>query len=94
MVNMDRKKGIAIAPLIFGIIFIGQSLRQLAETGFSMLPAIILISGVSAVLVGVGIIFGWRDFETGEIESNYSVIIGLSFIGLCSFGVGVAFVLI
>ncbi|WP_162993856.1 hypothetical protein [Halalkalicoccus subterraneus] len=67
---MEQKKGIAIAPLIFGIIFIGQSLRQLVETGFSLLPAIILISGVSAVLVGVGIIFGWGDFGTGEIESN------------------------
>ena len=88
--RMPSKKSVGIAPLVTGIGLTSQSLGHLLESGFSPWAGAGFVGGVAAILVGVGILRRWGDFDTQTAETIDRPAAILAGIALVSLVVGAA----
>lgn len=91
---MSSSKTVGAAPLITGILLASQSVRGIVQNGLSLWAIPGLVGGCAAVLVGLGILLEWREFEieTGDRSRASEVaLVGLAVLGFAA-GAAVAVV--
>ncbi|SFK60227.1 hypothetical protein SAMN04487950_0122 [Halogranum rubrum] len=88
---MSSKNAVGIAPLVTGFLLASQSFEQSVLSDPSLSSVAGLIGGCAAVLVGVGILTGWREFDTETESSGQTAAVALAVIALVAFTAGVAF---
>ncbi|WP_152424895.1 hypothetical protein [Natronococcus jeotgali] len=81
---MSEQRRVGIAPLVIGVVLLGQSLSQLVQTGFSIWAVVSLIGSVAAIFVGAKILLTEDVDSNGRKESTTA----LASIALLSFIVG------
>lgn len=91
---MPSRNAVGIAPLVCGLLLVGQSLPELLDGASATLSTYALaaqaIGGSAAVVVGVGILREWESFggeRTEEETHSASVLLGV--VAMLAFAVGV-----
>lgn len=87
---MSSKNAVGLAPLVTGFLVVSQSFEQSVLSDPSLSSVAGLIGGCAAVLVGVGILTGWRDFDTETKSSGQTAAVALAAVALVGFLGGVA----
>lgn len=93
---MDQVKGIGIVPLVLGTWFAGTTGAQLLSQITSSAPlftrqvftsALVFISSLCMIAIGIGILLEWGAFAPSEGESQ-KALLAFGAIALIVFGAG------
>ncbi|MFC4358630.1 hypothetical protein ACFO0N_11830 [Halobium salinum] len=98
---MSSRNAIGVAPLVTGLVLVSQSFGALTGGDSTLWVVSSVVGGCAAALVGVGILFGWGEFdpESGEADESESggtgemgrpVPLALAGVALCAFLAGAA----
>jgi hypothetical protein len=91
---MSSKKAVGVAPLVTGLLLAGQSFEQSVLRDPALWSIAGLVGGCAAILVGVGILSGWREFEVETDTSNQNTSLALAGISVLCFAGGVALAIV
>jgi hypothetical protein len=67
---MPSNEATAAAPITTGVLLAGTAVREVARHGLEIWTTLALAGGLSAVVVGLGVLTGFRGFGSGESDSD------------------------
>lgn len=70
MKSMPSNKTIAAAPLATGVLLAGTAAREITQQGLEIWTALALAGGLSAVVVGFGVLTGFSGFNSDDPDGH------------------------
>jgi hypothetical protein len=88
--SVSSRKAVGVAPLVAGFLLAGQSFERSVLSNPSPGSIAGLVGGCAAILVGIGILSGWREFGPETDTPARKASLALAGISLLCFAGGVA----
>ena len=88
---MPSNNATAAAPIATGVLLAGTAAREVVQHGLELWTMLALAGGLSAVAVGLGVLTGFRGFDSGNDDyDGYSgrTTVALAGLALTCFTVG------
>jgi hypothetical protein len=85
---MSSRRAVGAAPLVAGILLTSQSIQAIAQGGLSLWSVPGLVGGCAAILVGLGVLLEWREFEVESNDPSRASEVALVALALLGFAAG------